>query len=446
MTLGHETAGCVHALVGSAICSGPVGRGAGRVYGAGAKLRALLGRRGELPSARRHRRRRPRCRRRHGRILSAWFPPPPPGVSYPLVLDPVTAGGPHRRWADLPYRPRSGRSWPELTLRRDDRADRRRRAWPTCGPDRAGHHRYSIASIVNRGVELARQVAHHIAGIGIDHRRPGDELTGGGADRLIDSVGAGPPSLDSHRVCNQGRRDDRRCTLAVPVSFFSQPYEVSIATIYQHPPELVGCSAARAATSASNRSTHCWTTATGAYRDLHAGRVHGRAVVVPLTGLRGRNRPDYQVKLDVESSVDRLSRWTPRRRRTNGRNAEGAGHVGCARAGPQAGEPWNYGQVAGPTGTRSSAGPEWPSVFGPRRRTPVTPRSPALFGHRGRRSATCSRCRRRDLIVLLDDRAAGWSGPGLFTTRAERDGDHWVINGEKNLRTRATPSSSSRWR
>ncbi len=38
----------------------------------------------------------------------------------------------------------------------------------------------------------------------------------------------------------------------------------------------------------------------------------------------------------------------------------------------------------------------------------------------------------------------GGSDPGLFTTHAERDGDEWVINGEKWFfsSTPATPASS----
>ena len=77
-----------------------------------------------------------------------------------------------------------------------------------------------------------------------------------------------------------------------------------------------------------------------------------------------------------------------------------------------------------------------------RRRTPATPRSSPISAPRSRRSATCSRCstvRSRRAYSMTEPH--GGSDPGLFTTRAERDGDEWVINGEKWFSSNARNAS-----
>jgi acyl-CoA dehydrogenase len=49
--------------------------------------------------------------------------------------------------------------------------------------------------------------------------------------------------------------------------------------------------------------------------------------------------------------------------------------------------------------------------------------------------------RRRHRLVLLDDRAAGGADPREFRCRAVRDGDEWVINGEKYFSSNADLAS-----
>lgn len=112
------------------------------------------------------------------------------------------------------------------------------------------------------------------------------DLTGGrGADVLLDFVGAGP-TMELARTAARPMGDATIVGLAggnVPLSFFSQPYEVSIQTTYwgSHP-ELV-----ELLTLAARGQVHVETTtyslddATQAYRDLHEGKVRGRAVIVP---------------------------------------------------------------------------------------------------------------------------------------------------------------------
>jgi propanol-preferring alcohol dehydrogenase len=69
----------------------------------------------------------------------------------------------------------------------------------------------------------------------------------------------------------------------VPLSFFSQPYEVSIATTYWGSRgELVELLALAASGQVSAEGTiYSLDNGAQAYRDLHDGRVTGRAVVVP---------------------------------------------------------------------------------------------------------------------------------------------------------------------
>jgi acyl-CoA dehydrogenase len=48
--------------------------------------------------------------------------------------------------------------------------------------------------------------------------------------------------------------------------------------------------------------------------------------------------------------------------------------------------------------------------------------------------------RRRAALLLLDDGAGAGADPTLLTTRAERDGDEWVINGHKWFSSNASIS------
>ena len=69
-------------------------------------------------------------------------------------------------------------------------------------------------------------------------------------------------------------------------------------------------------------------------------------------------------------------------------------------------------------------------------------RDPRPVRHRRAEGALpAAAARRRDHLLLLDDRTAGRFRPGLFVTRAERDGDDWVINGEKWFSTNARHAS-----
>ena len=69
----------------------------------------------------------------------------------------------------------------------------------------------------------------------------------------------------------------------IPVTFFSQPYEVSIATTYWGSrPELAELFALAARGQVSTeRTVYSLDEAVQAYRDLHDGKITGRAVVVP---------------------------------------------------------------------------------------------------------------------------------------------------------------------
>ena len=69
----------------------------------------------------------------------------------------------------------------------------------------------------------------------------------------------------------------------VPLSFFTQPYEVSIATTYWGSrPELVELLALAASGQvAAEQTVYPLDDGVQAYRDLHDGKVTGRAAVVP---------------------------------------------------------------------------------------------------------------------------------------------------------------------
>jgi propanol-preferring alcohol dehydrogenase len=112
------------------------------------------------------------------------------------------------------------------------------------------------------------------------------ELTGGrGADVLLDFVGA-EATIELARSAARSLGDVTIVGIAggsVPLSFFSQPYEVSIQTTYWGSrTELVELLdlASRGLVHAES-TTYALDDAAQAYRDLHDGRVRGRAVVVP---------------------------------------------------------------------------------------------------------------------------------------------------------------------
>ena len=130
--------------------------------------------------------------------------------------------------------------------------------------------------------------------VGADHVVTSDDqaagavkdLTGGhGADVLLDFVGA-EATIELARTAARPLGDATIVGIAggsVPLSFFSQPFEVSIQTTYWGSrPELVQLLdlAARGLVHVES-TTYALDDAAQAYRDLHDGKVHGRAIVVP---------------------------------------------------------------------------------------------------------------------------------------------------------------------
>jgi propanol-preferring alcohol dehydrogenase len=143
-------------------------------------------------------------------------------------------------------------------------------------------------------VDNRREALDLASQVGADHAVPSDattadvirDLTGGrGADVLLDFVGA-EATIELARSAARSLGDATIVGIAggsVPLSFFSQPYEVSIQTTYWGArPELV-----ELLELASRGLLHVESTvyslddAPQAYRDLHEGKVNGRAVIVP---------------------------------------------------------------------------------------------------------------------------------------------------------------------
>ncbi len=286
MTLGHENAGWVHAI-GSGV-NGVTEGDAVAVYGAwgcGACARCLVGMENycERPSL------------TGGGGLGnnggmadyllvphqRYLVPLPEGLN-PTSAAPLTDAG------LTPYHA-IRRSWPKLTPD------------ATCvliGVGGLGHIAIQIArattaarviavDVKAEACELALKVgAHHAVVSDGDAAARIRELTGGrGADVIIDFVGA-TATLELARAVARPLADVTLVGIGggeIPVSFFSQPYEVSIATTYWGSRgELVELLALAAGGQVSAESTvYSLDNAVAAYRDLHDGRVTGRAVVVP---------------------------------------------------------------------------------------------------------------------------------------------------------------------
>jgi len=182
-----------------------------------------------------------------------------------------------------------------------------RRSWPKMTPD-ATVVLIGVGGLGHLGVQIvkattsarviavdpkpdARELA---ASFGADHTIAPDEhaveairqLTGGlGADVIIDFVG----SESTMQLAQAAVRTLGDITIvgiaggAVPYSFFTQPYEVNLTTTYWGSrPELVELFhlASRGLVRAEY-STYALTDGVQAYRDLLAGTVRGRAVIVP---------------------------------------------------------------------------------------------------------------------------------------------------------------------
>ena len=130
--------------------------------------------------------------------------------------------------------------------------------------------------------------------VGADHVVPSDDsavgairdLTNGrGADVVIDFVGAAQ-TLDIARGAARMLGDVTLVGIAggaVPFSFFSQPYEVSLQTTYWGSrPELLELFDLAARGLVHTTATrYSLDDSAAAYRDLHAGTIEGRAVIVP---------------------------------------------------------------------------------------------------------------------------------------------------------------------
>ena len=286
MTLGHENAGWVHAL--GAGVTGISEGDAVAVYGAwgcGVCARCAVGMENycERPSL------------VGGGGLGAnggmadylLVPHQRHLVRLPDGLDPVTAA-PLTDAGLTPYHA-IRRSWPKLTPEATA---------VLIGAGGLGHVAVQIArattaaqviavDIKPDALELARKVgAHHVLASDESTAQAIRDLTGGrGADVVIDFVGA-TATLELARGVARSMGDVTIVGIAggeIPVSFFSQPYEVSIATTYWGSrPELVELLALAASGQISaERSIYSLEHGAQAYRDLRDNRVTGRAVVVP---------------------------------------------------------------------------------------------------------------------------------------------------------------------
>ena len=208
-------------------------------------------------------------------------------VALPEGLDPATAA-PLTDAGLTPYHA-IRRSWPKLTPN------------ATCvliGVGGLGHVAVQIArattaaqviavDVKPEALELARKVGAHHTVLSNDTAASAiRELTGGrGADVVIDFVGA-TTTLELARSVARVMGDVTIVGIGggeIPLGFFSQPYEVSIATTYWGSrPELVELLALAAGGQVgSERTVYSLDDAARAYRDLHDGKVTGRAVVVP---------------------------------------------------------------------------------------------------------------------------------------------------------------------
>ncbi|MDP4960415.1 MAG: NAD(P)-dependent alcohol dehydrogenase [Mycobacterium sp.] len=182
-----------------------------------------------------------------------------------------------------------------------------RRSWPKLPPDATcvligvgglGHIAIQIArattaarviavDVKPEACELALKVgAHHAVVSDGDAAARIRELTGGrGADVIIDFVGT-TATLELARGVARSLADLTIVGIGggeVPLSFFSQPYEVNIATTYWGSRgELAELLALANSGGVSAESTvYSLDNAAQAYRDLRDGRISGRAVVVP---------------------------------------------------------------------------------------------------------------------------------------------------------------------
>jgi len=286
MTLGHETAGWVHALG-----SGVTGLAEGdpvAVYGAwgcGVCVRCAVGAENycERPSP------------VSGGGLGAdggmadylLVPHQRHLVPLPDGLDPSTAA-PLTDAGLTPYHA-IRRSWAKLTPDA---------TIVVIGVGGLGHIGVQIArattaaqviavDLKDDALDLARAVgAHHTVRSDSDASQSIRDLTGGrGADVVIDFVGA-TPTMELARSAARVMGDVTIVGIGggqIPLSFFSQPYEVSIATTYWGSRPELGELLALAATRQirTERSLYSLDDGVAAYRDLREGRVAGRAVIVP---------------------------------------------------------------------------------------------------------------------------------------------------------------------
>ena len=182
-----------------------------------------------------------------------------------------------------------------------------RRSWPKLTPDATcvligvgglGHVAVQIArattaaqviavDVKPEALELARKVGAHHAVVSTDTAAAAiRELTDGrGADVVIDFVGA-TTTLELARSVARNMGDVTIVGIGgavVPLSFFSQPYEVNIATTYWGTrPELVELLALAAGGQVgTERTLYSLDDAGRAYGDLREGKLTGRAVVIP---------------------------------------------------------------------------------------------------------------------------------------------------------------------